>query len=55
MVNVRIFKEGKRLFVDELELKTILVGYPDGGLVEYLPWKDHGLKWFSRGPIACKI
>ena len=40
--------------VDELTLKSNLVVYPDGGLVEDLPWKDHGLGWVSRLAVACK-
>ena len=48
MVEVCILKEGERLGVDELALKTVLVRYPDKGHVEDLSWKDHGLMWVSR-------
>ena len=51
---VIIFIEEGQLGVDEPAFKSILVGYPDGGLVEDLPWKDHGLRWVIRGPITCK-
>ena len=48
------FKKGKRLGVFELVFKSILVGYPDGGLVEDLPWGDHVLRRVSRGVIDQK-
>ena len=44
VVEVWILKEGGRLGVDELAFKSVLVGYPDGGIVEYLPWNYHGLR-----------
>ena len=54
MEDVCIFKEGGHLGVDKLAFKGVLVGYLDEGLVEDLPWKDHSLRCFSRGPIDCK-
>ena len=37
------FLKGGRLGVDEPAFKRIFVGYPYRGLVEELPWEDHGL------------
>ena len=54
MGKVRIFLKGGRLGVVELVFKSILVGYPDGCLVEDFPWEDHGLLRFSRGSISHK-
>ena len=54
MGEVFILKKGKRLDVVELVFKRILVGYPDGGLVEDLPWEYHGLWRVSRGAISHK-
>ena len=54
MGEVCIFLKGERLSVGELVFKSILVGYPDGGLVEDLPWEDHVLWRFSRGDITHK-
>ena len=39
---------------DDISIKGFLGGYPDGGLVEDLPWEVHGLQWVIREPIACK-
>ena len=54
MGEVRIFKKGERLVVVELVYKSILVGYPDGGLVEGFPSDDHGLWRVIRGAILHK-
>ena len=51
-MDICILEEGKLLGVDDLEIKGFLVGYPDGGIVEDLPWEEHGLWWFSGGHIA---
>ena len=53
-VSFELLKRGEQLGVDEIALKSILVGYPDRGLVEYLHWKEHGLEWVIKVTISCK-
>ena len=55
MGEICIFFKGKGLSVVELLFKSILVGYPYGGLVEDFHWEDHGLWRFSRVSISHKI
>ena len=54
MGEVCIFLKGKCLGVVELVFKIILVGYPNGGLVEDFPWEYHGLWRAIIGAIAYK-